>query len=517
MNDVRHRLLEQVSRRTGYPLEMLDLDYDLEGDLGIDSIKRVEILGEMQAQGLVPDGTDMEKLSRSRTLGQILGALDRVGNGEKTESAPWVGAIERLVPGRELIAVRWLDVRDDPVAAHHTLGGRRLSAVDPTRLGLPVVPFTVMAELLAQAAALLVPGQVVVGMKDVRAIRWLPYGEAEAIALEVRAERDPARPQEVRVAIKNRGGRNATTDDPTVTGIVVFAEGRPAAIKAQSFEVAEPDRCRFEAGETYRDQWLFHGPALQAMVRIGAASRHGIEGTLQVLPRRALLPERLWPTLHTDPIVLDAFTHLLGCWGLDQRAGEEGDVIFPLRLSSLTIHGDDPPEGTAVECRIRVSEITRHKVRVSADLVRPDGTTWLAIDDWDDWRFYWPERYRDVFRMPDRVFVGEPLALDGITSKPLCAVWLEPPLDMGKPVWGDVLEWVQLSPAERLSRRIRGDRPDDRRGHGAGSPRRGGTQTLAGAGGAARLPGGPRGRRRSASARPVAHRFRSSRHAEQYN
>ncbi|MCC7040982.1 MAG: SDR family NAD(P)-dependent oxidoreductase [Burkholderiales bacterium] len=43
--DVEATLLAIVSERTGYPLEMLDLDLDLEADLSIDSIKRVEILG----------------------------------------------------------------------------------------------------------------------------------------------------------------------------------------------------------------------------------------------------------------------------------------------------------------------------------------------------------------------------------------------------------------------------------------------------------------------------------------
>src|SRR5262249_35750751 len=39
------KLISIVSDRTGYPAEMLGLNQDLEADLGIDSIKRVEILG----------------------------------------------------------------------------------------------------------------------------------------------------------------------------------------------------------------------------------------------------------------------------------------------------------------------------------------------------------------------------------------------------------------------------------------------------------------------------------------
>ena len=37
-------LLEIVAEKTGYPMEMLSLEMGLDADLGIDSIKRVEIL-----------------------------------------------------------------------------------------------------------------------------------------------------------------------------------------------------------------------------------------------------------------------------------------------------------------------------------------------------------------------------------------------------------------------------------------------------------------------------------------
>ena len=42
--------MEVVGQLTGYPVEMLELDMDMEADLGIDSIKRVEILGAIQEQ-----------------------------------------------------------------------------------------------------------------------------------------------------------------------------------------------------------------------------------------------------------------------------------------------------------------------------------------------------------------------------------------------------------------------------------------------------------------------------------
>jgi acyl transferase domain-containing protein/phosphopantetheinyl transferase (holo-ACP synthase) len=464
-HDVRALLLEQVSRRTGYPREMLALEFDMEGDLGIDSIKRIEIFGELQAQGVVRAPADVDRLSRCRTLGQVLDLLEQRGPAVGQDGAvpiEWVGDIESFVPGRELIAIRWLDARNDPVAEHHTLGGRRLSAIDTARLGLPVIPFTIMAEMLAQAAAPLVPGRVVVGLRDVQANRWIPYEESP-VALEVRAVRDAERPDEAFVSIRNQGtraNRKPGGDDAAVVGVVVFGESRTPGPVASAFVLDEAGLCRFTAEELYRDQWLFHGPALRALTRVGASSRHGIEGTLRILPRRHLLPVRLWPTLHTDPIVLDAFTHLLGCWGIDKKAGEEGDVMFPLRLTSLSIHAPDPPEGTAIECRIAVREISRYRVNVDAELITPEGRVWMAISGWEDWRFHWPGCYRDVMRQPHHFLVGEPLALPGGSADVeagAVAVWLEPPADMSRPVWADVLEWVQLGAAERAANRARGE------------------------------------------------------------
>ena len=65
-------LLEIVSEKTGYPTEMLELTMDMEADLGIDSIKRVEILGAMQTRFPELPKADAAALSEMRTLGQIV-------------------------------------------------------------------------------------------------------------------------------------------------------------------------------------------------------------------------------------------------------------------------------------------------------------------------------------------------------------------------------------------------------------------------------------------------------------
>ncbi|WP_432855224.1 SDR family NAD(P)-dependent oxidoreductase [Amycolatopsis sp. CA-161197] len=65
-------LVEVVAEKTGYPVEMLDVSMDLEADLGVDSIKRVQILGALgeKVDGLPPVGP--EQVAELRTLKDIV-------------------------------------------------------------------------------------------------------------------------------------------------------------------------------------------------------------------------------------------------------------------------------------------------------------------------------------------------------------------------------------------------------------------------------------------------------------
>ena len=92
IDDVRIRLLELVAERTGYPEDMLDLELDLEADLGIDSIKRVEILGDLAETLGISDEEDestieLEKLTTIRTLQGILEYLEETLFSDESPAA----------------------------------------------------------------------------------------------------------------------------------------------------------------------------------------------------------------------------------------------------------------------------------------------------------------------------------------------------------------------------------------------------------------------------------------------
>ncbi len=99
-------LLRIVSERTGYPEDMLDLDLDLEADLGIDSIKRIEILGALNDSSSMAAGTEeerdalVEQLAAIKTLRGILEWIEAQAEGGETQDAA-SGAGDPLALGRQ--------------------------------------------------------------------------------------------------------------------------------------------------------------------------------------------------------------------------------------------------------------------------------------------------------------------------------------------------------------------------------------------------------------------------------
>ena len=86
--DAGQVLLAVVAEKTGYPAEMLGLDMQLDADLGIDSIKRVEILSALQEK--LPDAPSVkpEHLGTLHTLRDIVTFLGAGAESEPITAAP---------------------------------------------------------------------------------------------------------------------------------------------------------------------------------------------------------------------------------------------------------------------------------------------------------------------------------------------------------------------------------------------------------------------------------------------
>ena len=90
----REDLLQTISDRTGYPIEMLDEKLELEAGLGIDSIKTIEIFGLLSKyHAYLPGANDDQEESlaafaKLRTIADILGAYEVNANAHRQQPRP---------------------------------------------------------------------------------------------------------------------------------------------------------------------------------------------------------------------------------------------------------------------------------------------------------------------------------------------------------------------------------------------------------------------------------------------
>jgi acyl transferase domain-containing protein len=91
-DEVMDIILKVVSEKTGYPIDMLDFDADLEADLSIDSIKKMEIVGGLREYATFPENLEdmedsFEKLISIKTLRELLAWIENLEESLKQSEA----------------------------------------------------------------------------------------------------------------------------------------------------------------------------------------------------------------------------------------------------------------------------------------------------------------------------------------------------------------------------------------------------------------------------------------------
>jgi len=102
---IKEKVLEIVAQKSGYPKDMLDLDLDLEADLGIDTVKQAEMFAAVRAAYNIPRDENL-KLREFPTLAHVIKfAHDRQPGLAKAPAASSSAAQEKQEPTQKKPAV----------------------------------------------------------------------------------------------------------------------------------------------------------------------------------------------------------------------------------------------------------------------------------------------------------------------------------------------------------------------------------------------------------------------------
>ena len=231
----------------------------------------------------------------------------------------------------------------------------------------PVVPLTMLIEMMTEAAKNLAPEQSIIYLEHLRAYKWL----AVEPPVEVKIKAARLDPERVKVQIEGY------CECVVGLGYQRITERAPTTSASAS--------TLLEGSELYGDRWMFHGPEYQGVRRVTDMDEACIVGELEALPAPGAL--------------LDCAGQLLGYWVMKNTTIDR--LAMPILIERLDWYENPLRNNQRVECRVHIKRLTDRQVRADMELFA-DGQTLFRIKGWTDQRFdtnalSWP-----IIRYPEK-------------------------------------------------------------------------------------------------------------------
>lgn len=312
----------------------------------------------------------------------VLAEFDAVLRDATTAATDVLGSWTRTIP-RQASTTRTLSLATMPSLADHCFYRQPDGWPEPADR-YPVVPLATVLELMVDAARALSPGRTVVGVRDVRALRWLSVAPPVTVTTSASLSSD---------------GHVTVVLEGYARGTVLLADGYPAPRDEPDRPLRGEHPCEVTAAALYGDRWMFHGPRFQGVTELGPVADDGIRGVLVASSAPGAL--------------LDNAAQLLGFWIMQRMSRDR--LALPVAVDQVCYFGSPPRPEERIRCVVRVSSVSSTDVVADLELRRADGRLWARIDRWRDRRFstdevtwpvsLFPERNRIAQRQPGGWFL----------------------------------------------------------------------------------------------------------------
>jgi phosphopantetheinyl transferase (holo-ACP synthase) len=360
---------------------------------------------------------------------------------------PFFHDIVEIVPGVRGVARHRFSAEREIIFHDHALG-RDISTEDPSLLGLTLVPLTVTMEMLAEGGALLQPDKLLVGMRDIRASRWITLEKPD---YTIEATATQTAPGEIHVALREVGSPG-TLRPILAEAVALYAERYPDSGPARPFVLENEKRSAWIPEQLYRTG-MFHGSLMQGAKSVERTGLNGASATLEVLPHTGLFADDPRPVFLFDPVLLDAAGQAVAYWFWE--AIEKGTDLFPYRVGGFHCYAAAPPTGTRLECRVLRRFASDKVIHSDIEVLDRAGKVYYRLENWETRRFPQPPRFLRLRIDPRGTYIStpwkEPIAALNGRRLACCRVegLSQEFLESSHGVWLKTLAYLVLSRRER--------------------------------------------------------------------
>ena len=225
----------------------------------------------------------------------------------------------------------------------------------------PVIPLTMEISLMRTAVERVLPELKVIALENVRAFNWLIVENPIDIEITVSA----TEPGVADVSINGYAEARA-----------ILAPDYPQAPAANHWTFENRRDPAVNAGQLYRENWMFHGPAYQSIVELGPIADNGIHGKLKVSAGEGAL--------------LDNMGQLAGYWVMEQ---DVDCLAMPIGIGRIAFYGPDPQLGEDLDCDVLIRRLDESNCISDQQLLDAQGRVRVLIDGWHTRRYTMDKRF----------------------------------------------------------------------------------------------------------------------------
>ncbi len=313
-------------------------------------------------------------------------------------------------PGVMLEMSKTFRISDAPFFADFALGASQLSYADPNLKGFIALSIPVAAEIMAEAARMVMPSGSLIAIEDLSARRMVSFDSGE-LKLFIRAERVAASdPKHAAVKVQIRDETpNSEYTWSVMEGVFIMADAPSSTVPVSAPPIFKPRNVHWSDREIYPSRLCF-GKRLRGIRFVEAWSESGIDYEVEVPPLSGAVVFTRFPLWIVNPMLLGIVVSGFPLWRSHERFA--GAFSFPFRMRRLELHGAIPNEGSRLKCYLRLTGVTPKSHLCDITVTDGNGVALMSISGWEEFTERVPVEYRDLILQPATSFLTRQLSVE---------------------------------------------------------------------------------------------------------
>lgn len=376
-----------------------------------------KLLGESSLSGVAPKGRGSKAAQRAAVIAKRNARLKR--QFEFGAMNPLVSDAEANAssPGVMIELEKVFKLSEVPFVRDFAFGTSQVSYSNKAQIGMVALTPAVGAEIMAEAASLVVPNRNLIAIEDFACRKLMSFSLAGELPLVIRAER-VASPEVNQIAVKVQIRENVPGSDFTwasMEATIVMADAPLEPKPVSPSPMLKPRNVHWSGRDIYPSR-LSSGKRLRGIKFVEAWSESGLDYEIEAPTNEGAVEFTRFPVWTINPLLIEIVTSGFALWRSHERF--KGSFSVPFRFRRMVVRGVEPKVGSGLNCYLRLTGVTPKSQIADIDVSDGNGNTYLEIVGWEELTERVPEEYCRLILQPPTAYLTVPMSAAQLGETP---------------------------------------------------------------------------------------------------